>query len=158
MKKIIFISLLFLILLSRFVIADEYVMAKIYISSFTLTELKDMRKGLINYSKNHPQPAGRYSALLNVSTNTRRSGLLYTDYMESIKIDSESREVLIILTSGILNLPKVQDYINEGRIDIVSIFRNDEWGYIRDANFRKMQKAYKDFRDKWSYKVVISTP
>ena len=117
-----------------------------------------MRKGLINYSKNHPQPAGRYSALLNVSTNTRRSGLLYTDYMESIKIDSESREVLIILTSGILNLPKVQDYINEGRIDIVSIFRNDEWGYIRDANFRKMQKAYKDFRDKWSYKVVISTP
>ena len=153
MKKI-----FILLCLTQLAVAGELVLAKVYIDSFTLTELKAMRTKLINYTKNHGQPANRFSAIVNVSTNTHPLGLLRSTYRENnLIIDETSKEILIKLDAKVLSLDYVQSAINDGKIDILVVYRYNRNGYIRDANFYTMQAERRAFIDKWKYIVEVSS-
>ena len=155
MKKIfLFMMILFL---SHTINAGEIVFGKVYISSFTLKELKDVRQKLIQHTKDHPQPAGRYRAVVNVSTNTCPDGVAFSNWNTEMKIDQKSEIALVSMDSGVLDLEIIQNLITKGKVKIITKYQYDKKGYINDENFFKMREAYKDFINKYRYEVHTTT-
>lgn len=141
------------------------------ITVYSLSNLKTFRDNIAEKTKRRRQPADRVSFYVSVSTKTTGDpsvGYLTNDYRnDKLKVDSETREVLLICSSDIEKLASVQNSLDTGKGEVLEYIHYTKHGYDRQriselnppmTEAESVRFFINDFIERHTYSVGVSTP
>jgi len=150
----------FLLLAVMALYAGEAGLYIVYPSSFNAAEFSAIKTKLKERSDIEWQPCNMISFIVPVSTHIAPSGLLhFTPHnLQDFQKDENSVEILLQISNKIEQTAFGQQAIADGKIRKVGAVKWNKYGYVRDADFHAARQVRQDFRDKYKFKVEISTP